>query len=94
MWEIGVALWLLMLTLTTPPPATARVASQQPVTFASVQPILEKRCQPCHFSGGKMHARLPFDRAETVDQLGTRLFTRIKNDDEQATIRAFLARKK
>ena len=40
-----------------------------------------------------MYAKLPFDRAETVDKLGTKLFTRIKKDDEQAVIRAFLARK-
>jgi hypothetical protein len=56
-----------------------------------VRPILEKRCQPCHFTGGKMYERLPFDRAETIHTLGTKLFTRIKDQDEQAVIRRFLA---
>lgn len=55
-----------------------------------VRPILE-RCQPCHFSGGQMYDRLPFDRPETVRLLGAKLFTRIKDDASQATIREFLA---
>ena len=45
-------------------------ASADPVTrvdFAKqVQPILQARCQPCHFPGGKVYASMPFDRAETV----------------------------
>jgi hypothetical protein len=56
-----------------------------------VRPILEKHCEPCHFPGGKMYERLPFDRAETIHTLGTKLFTRIKAEDEQAVIRRFLA---
>ncbi len=55
-----------------------------------VRPILE-RCQPCHFSGGKMYERLPFDRPETVTKLGEKLFTRIKADNERKIIREFLA---
>jgi hypothetical protein len=70
------------------PPASAPAAAD----FAhDVRPILEKRCQPCHFAGGKMYERLPFDRAETIQRLGERLFTRIKAEDEQAVIRRFLA---
>ena len=89
MLEVGLALWLFMLSLVTEPPAPA----PKNVDFArDVQPILEKRCQPCHFPGGRMYGQLPFDRAETVDKLGTKLFSRIKKDDEQAVIRAFLAR--
>ncbi len=38
-----------------------------------------------------MYDKLPFDRAETIRTLGTALFTRIKDEREQATIRAFLA---
>lgn len=56
-----------------------------------VRPILESKCRPCHFAGGRMYDRLPFDRAETVHQLGTRLFTRIKAENEQAVIRQFLS---
>ena len=40
-----------------------------------------------------MYASLPFDRPETITKLGDRLFTRIKDRDEQAVLRAFLARR-
>jgi hypothetical protein len=57
---------------------------------ANVRPILEQHCQPCHFAGGKMYARLPFDKPETITALGEKLFTRIKDEKERAAIRAFL----
>ena len=38
-----------------------------------------------------MHDRLPFERAETIRVLGTKLFTRIKDPSEQALISRFLA---
>lgn len=89
MLELALALWLLAMASIEPP-----APPPKNVEFArDVRPILEKRCQPCHFPGGKMHATLPFDRAETIDKLGPKLFTRIKKDSEQAIIRAFLARK-
>jgi hypothetical protein len=90
MLDMVLALWMIVLAVlepAAPPPKNVEFARD-------VQPILEKRCQPCHFPGGKMHAQLPFDQAATVDKLGTRLFSRIKKDDEQAIIRAFLARKR
>ena len=68
------------------PPQTAAY-----IDFASVvRPILEARCAPCHFEGGTMHDRLPFDRPETIRMLGTKLFTRIKDEADQAAINAFL----
>jgi len=72
--------------------ATLPTSTESPVDFArDLQPILASRCQPCHFPGGKTYDRLPFDRATTIRTLGTRLFTRIKADDEQTLIRRFLA---
>ena len=56
-----------------------------------VKPILERKCTPCHFAGGKMYDKLPFDRPETIVKLGERLFTRIRDEQERATIRKFLA---
>jgi hypothetical protein len=56
-----------------------------------VKPILEARCQPCHFSGGKVYAKMPFDRPETIKTMGTKLFTRIKDENERRLIRDFLA---
>jgi hypothetical protein len=82
-WLIG---RLMAATEPAPPPPSATA------DFAKdVRPILQRRCQPCHFEGGKMYARLPFDRPETVSKLGEKLFTRIKAPDEQKVIRAFLA---
>lgn len=57
---------------------------------AEIRPLLEERCAPCHFAGGKMYERLPFDRPETIQSLGDELLTRIKADDERELILAFL----
>ncbi|HYI10429.1 MAG TPA: hypothetical protein VEK57_15320 [Thermoanaerobaculia bacterium] len=85
---LELTLWLIATFAPAP-----QAAPPRNVDFAKdVRPILEKRCQPCHFEGGKMYAHLPFDKAATVDKLGTQLFTRIKADEEQAVIRAFLTR--
>lgn len=59
-----------------------------------VRPILDARCQPCHFAGGKMYDKLPFDKPETVVRLGEKLFTRIKDEKQRAVIRGFLAAQK
>jgi hypothetical protein len=62
------------------------------IDFATqIRPILEARCQPCHFNGGKVYQRMPFDRPETIKALGTKLFTRIKDENERQVIRQFLA---
>ncbi len=79
--------------VTVPVPAPTPPYETIPrVEFArDVRPILEARCQPCHFTGGRMYEALPFDREETVHLLGTKLFTRIKAEDEQRVIGALLA---
>jgi hypothetical protein len=46
---------------------------------------------PCHFTGGQVYDRLPFDRPETIRKLGTKLFTRIKEEDNRRLIEDFLA---
>ena len=68
------------------------MATADPVDFAKqIQPILQARCQPCHFPGGKVYAAMPFDRAGTVLRLREKLFTRIKEEEQRKLIRAFLA---
>ena len=58
------------------------------VDFATqIRPILEERCRPCHFAGGKVYEHLPFDRPATITTLGTKLFTRIKDENERRLIR-------
>jgi len=69
-------------------PSTARPR----VDFdTQVKPILQSKCMPCHFSGGQMYERLPFDKPETIKKLGTRLFTRIKDQNDRRTIEDFLS---
>ena len=56
-----------------------------------IKPILQSRCMPCHFSGGAQYEKLPFDRPETIKKLGTKLFTRIHDENHRRLIRDFLA---
>jgi len=55
-----------------------------------LKPIFQSKCMPCHFSGGKMYDRLPFDKPATIKKLGTRLFTRIKDEPDRKLIEDFL----
>jgi hypothetical protein len=96
----ALALIVLMLTLTASPlrmGAPARVANghaeapRASMFTTEIRPLLEQRCRPCHFSGGRMYTKLPFDRQETIFKLGTKLFTRIKDEPEREKIRRFLA---
>ena len=66
-------------------------AAAKPNFDADIKPIFQARCQPCHFQGGKVYDKLPFDKPETITKLGTKLFTRIKDEKEQQKIREFLA---
>jgi hypothetical protein len=74
--------------------ATSPLASTNPTKpdfDNEIKPILKSRCMPCHFQGGKVYDKLPFDKPETISKLGTKLFTRIKDEKEQRLIREFLA---
>jgi|SRR6266852_1151962 len=82
----------------TPAPAAQRFAASslvsttnKPDFAADIKPIFQSRCMPCHFQGGKVYDKLPFDKPETITKLGTKLFTRIKDEKEQRLIREFLA---
>lgn len=61
------------------------------VDFESqLKPIFKAKCMPCHFSGGQIYDRLPFDKPETIRKLGTKLFTRIKDEHDRRLIEDFL----
>lgn len=91
------ALLLLASCPPAPPPAAVpsslqSVSAPPRVDFdTQVKPVLQNRCTPCHFPGGVMHEQLPFDQARTIRHLGEKLFTRIKDEQEQALIRSFLS---
>jgi hypothetical protein len=74
-------------------PATTFLAStaKKPDFEREIKPIFHTRCQPCHFPGGKVYEKMPFDKPETITRLGEKLFTRIKDKNEQRLIREFLS---
>jgi hypothetical protein len=78
--------FVLLATLTS-----IKTMAKRPTFASDIKPILESRCQPCHFQGGQMYEKLPFDKPETITKLGTKLFTRIKDEDQQRVIREFLS---
>jgi hypothetical protein len=60
----------------------------KPVTFtADIAPLLAAKCQPCHFEGGKVFDKLPFDQYKTVAKIAPRLHTRLKGQDEHLVAR-------
>ena len=66
--------------------------STLPIDFQKqIQPILEKRCNPCHFPGGKMYDKLPFDKAETMMNMEARptILKRIKEEEENKVIKEY-----
>lgn len=72
-------------------PASAAAATKARVDFdTQVKPILQSKCMPCHFSGGQMYDRLPFDKPATIKKLGVKLFTRIKEENDRRLIEDFL----
>jgi hypothetical protein len=77
--------FVLLATLTS-----IKTMAERPTFASDIRPILESSCQPCHFQGGQMYEKLPFDKPETITKLGTKLFTRIKSEDQQRVIREFL----
>ena len=81
-----VVLFVVLATL-----SSIKTMAERPTFASDIRPILESSCQPCHFQGGKMYEKLPFDKPETITKLGTKLFTRIKNEEERRIIREFLS---
>ena len=72
-------------------PGTMTLVSSRVDFDNDVKPVLQAKCMPCHFSGGQMYDRLPFDRPETVRKLGEKLFTRIRDENHRRIIRDFLS---
>lgn len=79
-----------------PTPTPAPVAATGPGTTARVDfeaqvlPLLQEKCSPCHFQGGRMYGRLPFDQEGTIRVLGTQMFSRLRDPLDQELIRTWL----
>src|SRR5215510_943391 len=73
-------------------PVSPSTAAKTRIDFETqLKPIFKSKCMPCHFSGGKVYERLPFDKPETIRKLGAKLFTRIKEESDRRLIEEFLA---
>jgi subtilase family serine protease len=59
-----------------------------------VKPILVKNCSPCHFTGGKMYERLPFDKDTTIINHNEKILRRIKNEEENTILKTFILQNK
>jgi uncharacterized membrane protein len=59
-----------------------------------IQPILQKNCTPCHFPGGKMYTKMPFDKGETIVSHEAGVLKRIKKEDEVSLIKQFIQQSK
>ena len=71
---------------------SCNASASSKIDFATqIRPIFESSCQPCHFNGGSMYQRLPFDRPETIKSLGSKLFSRVKDEEKRQLIREFLS---
>ncbi len=58
-----------------------------------LQPILQKNCSPCHFTGGKMYEKMPFDKGETIINHEAGILKRIKNENELVIFKQFIQEK-
>jgi hypothetical protein len=59
-----------------------------------VLPILQKKCSPCHFTGGKMYERMPFDNSQTIISHEAGVLKRFKDEQENALIKQFIQQNK
>ncbi len=59
-----------------------------------LQPILQKNCPPCHFTGGKMYEKMPFDKGETIISHEAGISKRFKNENELTILKQFIQQNK
>jgi len=75
---------------------STRISTQKTITLedtihftSQIHPILVKNCSPCHFTGGKMYERMPFDKDTTIINHQAGILKRVKGE-ENALIRSFI----
>jgi hypothetical protein len=59
-----------------------------------IKPIFVKNCSPCHFPGGKMYDKLPFDKDTTILNHSASILKRIKNEAENTLLKEFILQNK
>jgi hypothetical protein len=58
-----------------------------------LQPVFQKNCSPCHFPGGKLYEKLPFDNGATIIDHLAGVLRRIKNEEDIKLIKQYAAQK-
>jgi hypothetical protein len=58
-----------------------------------LKPVFQKNCSPCHFPGGKMYEKMPFDKGETIIHHEAGILSRIKNETEVNLIKQYIGQK-
>ncbi len=75
-----------------PSPAIHQAQAPAPSLFdETVKPVLTRRCTPCHFPGGKMYERLPFDDPATVLSKRDGILRRLKADEDRQPVEKWIA---
>ena len=75
----------------------AKAAPEHPGTIdftGQIVPILIKNCSPCHFAGGKMYEKLPFDQDTTLLNHSHGILKRIKIEEEKMLLEQFIGQNK
>jgi len=68
-------------------PSAPEAAPKTDAFASTVRPLLAAKCAPCHEPGGKMYAKLPFDRPETISGHAAGVLKRLKGADREAVER-------
>jgi len=95
---LGIVFILGWLETTTKKPSEKStqqtLALEDTIHFTSqIQPILVKNCSPCHFPGGKMYERMPFNKDTTIINHEAGILRRIKGE-ENLIIKTFIDQNK
>jgi hypothetical protein len=95
----GIGLLLIVgivyTTVSSGVPQKQKTSQQQDTLYTykkNIFPMLEANCKPCHFPGGKVYKKLPFDDSVTVAHLGKKLNTRLKKKEQQEIVKRWVER--
>jgi len=70
--------------------APAEPAADTVIFSAQILPMLQDRCSPCHFPGGKMYEKMPFDQPKTLLEHSEGILKRFKDESENRLLKQFV----
>jgi len=76
----------------TSAPQASAIATPEATFDASIKPILVQNCMPCHFPGGKMYERLPFDDPTVVRSHPEGVLRRLKDPETRLVVERWIGR--